>query len=104
MLILPPPDSLIINYSDDTVRKGEVVRFQIDSSDKSSGIPNEGELFTLDQALNKFYIKINDEPFFPVGSPVYIPFSKEGENIVIIRVFDEAGNYKEEEVKIQVTK
>ncbi len=101
---ISPPELLIVNYSDDMVRKGEIVRFEIDSSDKFSGIPYENNIYTSNQVLNKFYIKINNEPFFPVSSPVYIPFFKEGENSVIIRVFDEAENYKEEEVEIQVTK
>ncbi len=97
-----PPSLLIVNYSSNQINKGEIVRFEIDGRDESSGIAYQPYSNYLRGFIPQSYIKINDQPFFPVNSPVYIPFFKGGNNYVTIRMFDEAGNHKDYTVNIYV--
>lgn len=87
-----PPDQVTLDVSEKRVRAGSLVRFKMSGHDALSGI----------QRI--FYLKINDEIFFPVGSEVYVPFPKRGLYAVTLRVYDKAGNYKDTTERIVVTK
>jgi hypothetical protein len=87
------PSLLDIKYSDSIIKKGEVVRFEFETSDNLSG---------ADKDL--FYVKLNNGTFLPTKSPLYVSFNDLGEHNVSIRSFDKAGNITEKTIIINVIK
>lgn len=88
---LTPPVFLNVNASDTVISAGDLVRFEFNSSDSFSGLQSD-----------HFYVKINNQTFLPVTSPLYAPFPKIGNQDVIIRVFDKAGNYTDKKMNVKV--
>jgi hypothetical protein len=91
MVDMTPPDSLKVQSSSTSVSEGETVRFKFSANDSVSGIqPN-------------YYFKIdNQSTFLPVLSEPAIAFDQPGKHTVTVRVFDNAENYTDTSVDIQV--
>ncbi|MCX6793456.1 MAG: hypothetical protein NTY12_05590 [Candidatus Falkowbacteria bacterium] len=87
-----PPDKVELKASETKVKPGGMVRFQASGHDALSGLQRV------------FYIKVNDEIFFPIGSEIYIPFPQSGKYNVTLRAYDKAGNYKDATQKIIVSR
>ncbi len=85
-----PPEELELLASETTVKPGGLVRFTATGSDSLSGLQRT------------FYLKINDEIFFPIGKEIYIPFPESGVYTVTLRAYDQAGNFRDVSRKIQV--
>lgn len=85
----PPIYDLLV--SEKTVSVGDIVRLEFQRKDDFDGI-----------GFNQFYIKINNSTFFPSASPLFIPFSKSGDQNIVVRAFDRAENYTDKEVNIKV--
>ena len=85
-----PPDELLIGASHLVVKAGEVVKFTFRAVDKTSGVESV------------FFVSFDGGIFLPVGSSVIMPFMDKGYHSIKVRVFDRAGNYKEDLVKIKV--
>lgn len=88
-----PPQDVRIEASEVEIKKGETIRFEFSGSDATSGV------------LPNYYVRINDGGFLlPVKKELYVPFSVAGENNLILRLFDKAGNYTEVSQSVTVTK
>ncbi len=85
-----PPEKLELKASENRIKPGGLVRFTATGSDSMSGLQRV------------FYLKINDEIFFPIGSEVYIPFPQAGNYTITLRAYDKAGNYRDVSQKIIV--
>jgi hypothetical protein len=85
-----PPAAPQIAMSQATVKKGDVVRFDLNSSDSESGLQSN------------YYVKIDNSIFFPALPDLDIPFVDSGSHTVTVRVFDNAGNYSDSEITVQV--
>lgn len=85
-----PPGESIIRMSNSSPRKNEVVRFEFDGSDATSGVqPN-------------FYLKIDNSIWLPSLPEFSIPFLETGTHDVSVKVFDNAGNYTETTAVVKV--
>jgi hypothetical protein len=79
-----PPRNVSISMSETEVRPGETVRLQFNGADDQSGL------------LSNYYVRINEGSFLlPVGNELYVPFTRRGQNVITLRVYDRAGNYSE---------
>jgi Double sensory domain of two-component sensor kinase len=79
-----PPQDVSLKLSESEVKSGETVRLQFYGSDAQSGL------------LPNYYVRVNEGSFLlPVGNELYVPFTREGQNVITVRVFDRAGNYSE---------
>ncbi len=87
-----PPDTPTIRESSLNVTQGDVVRFELSSSDDESGLQKN------------FYVKNDGGIWLPAASKLYIPFTTAGEHTVSVRVFDNAENYSDAEVTVRVRK
>ncbi len=85
-----PPEKLELKASETRVKPGGLVRFTATGSDSMSGLQRV------------FYLKINDEIFFPIGSEIYIPFPQSGNYTITLRAYDKAGNHRDVSKKIIV--
>ena len=86
-----PPQKPVVKASQAIVPPGEVVRVEFTSYDLHSSLQEN------------FYVKVDDGTFLPLKSPLFVSFVEEGGHNITIRAFDEAGNYSDESIKIQVT-
>ncbi|MBI5729389.1 MAG: hypothetical protein HY983_04105 [Candidatus Magasanikbacteria bacterium] len=86
-----PPETLSAKSSNDKINVGEIVRFEFAGEDKTSGIQKY------------YYVKIDNNDFFPVLSPLYLSFPEKGIHEVTFRVFDKANNYRDKTSKIDVS-
>lgn len=86
------PNIPTIRASSLNVKKGEIVRLEFGGQDGFSGIQKN------------FYIKVDDGIFLPTAQKLYIPFDKSGQHIITLRIFDNAENYSETKVTINVSK
>jgi hypothetical protein len=75
-----------------SVKRGEVVRFELSSKDGLSGLEKN------------FYVQNDGSIWLPTFSKLYIPFHDVGEHSIGVRVFDNAGNYADTSVVVQVKK
>ncbi len=87
---MSPPSITSIHLSADKIFVGDVVRFSFDAEDKASGIQNN------------YYVDLGNHLFLPVGSQLFVPFLKAGDQKVVLRVYDTAGNYIEKSQTIDV--
>jgi len=78
-----PPEVLTLAASETKIKPGGLVRFMAAGSDSLSGLQRV------------FYLKINDEVFFPIGTEIQVPFPQAGNYTVTLRAYDKAGNYRE---------
>jgi hypothetical protein len=90
MIDTGPPTPPDIEASQTTIPAGQVVRLAFTSEDALSGL------------ANNYYVKFDDGIFLPTASPLYIALP-EGEHTVTVRAFDNAGNYADNSVTIDVT-
>ena len=87
---ITPPQKPAVKASQTMVLPGEVVRVEFTSSDAHSGLQKG------------FYVKVDDGTFLPLKSPLFVSFVEEGDHHITIRAFDEAGNYSDESIKMEV--
>lgn len=85
-----PPDTPIIKASNLSIKKNDVVRFQLSSNDEGSGLQKN------------FYVKVDDSAWLPSFSKLYMPFREVGTHKFSVRVFDNAENYSDSSVIINV--
>jgi hypothetical protein len=90
MIDTAPPAPPDIKASQTTISAGQVVRLTFTSEDTLSGL------------ANNYYVKFDDGIFLPTASPLYISLP-EGEHTITVRAFDNAGNYTDNSVMIDVT-
>lgn len=86
------PDSPLVKVSDLQIKKDDIVRFEFSSDDEMSRLQKN------------FYIRMNGSAWLPTSSKLYMPFRETGNHSLRVRVFDNAENYSETEVIINVTK
>lgn len=85
-----PPEELELSASETRIKPGGLVRFSVKARDSMSGLQRV------------FYLKINDEIFFPIGDQIHVPFPQAGTYTVTARVYDRAGNHRDVSKKIIV--
>jgi hypothetical protein len=85
-----PPTLSAIRLSSDTVTVGDVVRVTLDSEDAGSGLQKN------------YYIDFGSHLFLPAGPQLFIPFLAAGNHKIVLRVYDNAGNYTEQARVIHV--
>ncbi len=85
-----PPEELTLSASETKIKPGGLVRFEAKGKDFLSGLQRV------------FYLKINDEIFFPIGDQIHIPFPQAGTYTITLRAYDRAGNYRDVSKKISV--
>ncbi len=87
-----PPLPPVIQASKTKIKPGEVVRFQFSGSDALSGLqPN-------------YYVKIDNSIFIPTLSRLDIPFLENGVHTIGLRTFDNARNFSDANMTIEVSK
>lgn len=79
-----------IKASSTVVASGDVVRFSFSGYDGQSGMQKN------------FYIKFDNGIWLPTQDQLYIPFFDTGKHQVSLRTFDNAGNFTDASVEIQV--
>ncbi len=87
-----PPEELTLNASETNIKPGGLVRFTASGKDYLSGLQRV------------FYLKINNEIFFPIGAQIYIPFPQAGDYMITLRAYDQAGNFRDVSKKIIVNR
>jgi hypothetical protein len=85
-----PPEAPVIRASDLTPRVGEVVRMSFESSDAMSGLQSS------------YFVKIDGGILLPIGQELFIPFSTVGSHEILVRAYDNANNYSESTVYLDV--
>ncbi len=78
-----PPSIVAINLSTDKVVAGDVVRVSFEGEDAGSGIQKN------------YYVDLGDHLFLPIGSELFVPFLSPGDQKIVLRVYDSAGNFSE---------
>ncbi|MCD4760883.1 hypothetical protein K8R42_03225 [bacterium] len=89
MIDSTPPNFIEKSASQTTINANDIVRLFFAAQDSASGIQS-------------YYIKIENDLFLPVASPIYIPFMNSGTHTITIRAFDNANNYTDEIIQINV--
>ena len=79
-----------MDLSAERVVAGDVVRFSFLAEDSGSGIQRN------------YYVDLGNHLFLPIGPQLFIPFLEAGEQKVVLRVYDDAGNYSEALKTIEV--
>ena len=87
---MTPPTITAMKISKDTVTAGEVVRFSFGAEDSVSGVQKN------------YYVNISNNLFLPVGQELFVPFLTEGDQTIVLRVYDNAGNYIDKSQTIHV--
>jgi hypothetical protein len=85
-----PPDVPTIKASNLSVKKDDIVRFELSSDDALSGLQRN------------FYVESNGSTWFPSFSKIYMPFHEVGVHTLGVRVFDNAENYSDAAVSVRV--
>ncbi len=85
-----PPDTPTITASNLSIKKNDVVRFRLSSEDRGSGLQKN------------FYVKVDSSTWLPSFSKLYMPFREVGTHEFSVRVFDNAENYSDSSVIINV--
>lgn len=86
-----PPKAPIIKASANTVRPGELVRFEF---------MNQGE--DMSGLQKNFYVKFDGGIWLPTLPQLYVPFDQKGNQTITLRVFDNAGNFSDAQTQINV--
>ncbi|MCK5061377.1 hypothetical protein KAR28_02410 [Candidatus Parcubacteria bacterium] len=86
-----PPHKTDIRASEVVIKSGDVVRFEFSGEDEMSGLQS-----------NYYYVRIDNSTFLPTKTPLYVPFIEPGKHPVTVRMFDNAGNFKDTGVEIEV--
>lgn len=87
---LTAPEIISINLSADKIKVGDVVRFYFEVEDAGSGVQQN------------YYVDLGSRLFLPSGSQLFVPFLEKGNQKLILRVYDGAGNYSEKSKIIHV--
>ncbi len=85
-----PPTITSINLSSENIIAGDVVRFSFESYDNGSGIQKN------------YYVDLGNHLFLPTGLELFVPFIEPGDQKLVLRVYDDAGNYSEKTQIIHV--
>lgn len=85
-----PPENPTIKLSSSIVKKDDIVRFELSSEDDLSGLQKN------------FYVRSEGVTWIPTFSKIYMPFHDVGPHTVDVRVFDNAENYADSSVTIDV--
>ncbi len=85
-----PPAILGLAVSDHNVTVGDVVRLSFEAEDAASGIQHN------------YYVAVDNHLFLPVGTQILIPMSEAGNRDITFRIYDDAGNYSEQSVTVEV--
>ncbi len=85
-----PPSIISTHLSSNKIIAGDVVRVSFEAQDLSSGVQRN------------YYVDLGNHLFLPVGSELFIPFLQAGEQKILLRIYDEAGNYAEKTQVVQV--
>lgn len=85
-----PPSIVSIQSSEEKIVEGDVVRFSFEAEDLGSGIQKN------------YYVDLGNRLFLPIGSQLFIPFLEAGDQKIVLRVYDTAGNYSEKSQIIHV--
>lgn len=86
------PETVSLEASETLVKAGSIVRFTTFAEDSGSGLQRTS------------YMKINNGLFFPIGKEVHIPFPDAGIYEVTLRAYDNAGNFKDSSISVEVVK
>lgn len=87
-----PPSAPRIKVSSARVKKDDIVRFELSSEDTMSGLQKN------------FYVRIDGGAWLPSSSKLFMPFHEVGDHTLGVRVFDNAENYSDSELVINVSK
>ncbi len=85
-----PPVINTMQSSQENITVGDVVRFSFEADDVSSGVQRN------------YYVDLGGHLFLPVGKDLFVPFLDVGDQIVTLRVYDNAGNYTDYKKTINV--
>jgi hypothetical protein len=85
-----PPATPTVKVDYSQVLRGQTVRFQFSGSDPLSGLQKN------------FYYSLDNGTFLPVGSSLSISFDTVGQHNITVRNFDNAGNFSDSSVPIEV--
>lgn len=85
-----PPATPAIRLSQTQTRVGDIVRARLASSDLTSGLQKN------------FYIKFDGGVLLPTGPELFIPLERRGAQVITVRVFDNAGNFNDASMTINV--
>ena len=85
-----PPSDVVVKASADSVAPGDLVRLEFTAKDAMSGLQKVS------------YVSFGSGVFLPVGQQVYVPMTHIGIEDVVFRVYDQAGNYVEKQLRIRV--
>lgn len=85
-----PPLQLTIKSSATKIKVGEVVRFEFSSKDEVSGLQSG------------YYVKVDNGIRLPSLPQLYVAFSEKGKHTLSVRVFDNANNFSDADVEINV--
>ncbi len=85
-----PPAIVSIHLSSEHIAEGDVVRFAFEAQDAGSGIQQN------------YYVDLGNRLFLPIGSELFVPFLESGDQKLVLRVYDSAGNYSEKSQIVRV--
>jgi hypothetical protein len=91
MIDITPPQKPLIQASHNEAQEGEIIRFTFEGKDALSGMQKN------------YYIKIDDGALLPTGSFLFFAFP-EGKHIFTVRIFDNAGNFSESSIPLNIHK
>ncbi len=86
-----PPQKVELKASQTEVKPGDIVQLISSSKDETSG------------SQPAYSLRVNGGPFLTVGPSLNYSFNSPGTYTLVIRAFDNAGNYAEDQVVITVT-
>lgn len=66
------------------------MRLSFEAEDAASGIQHN------------YYVAVDNHLFLPVGTQILIPMSEAGNRDITFRIYDDAGNYSEQSVTVEV--
>lgn len=87
-----PPIITAVHLSSSKIVEGDVVRFSFEAEDRGSGVQKN------------YYVDLGNHLFLPIGDQLFIPFLESGDQKIVLRVYDVAGNYSEQSSVIHVEK
>lgn len=91
MIDLTPPQKPFIQVSQNEASEGEIIRFTFEGNDALSGMQKN------------YYIKIDNGALLPTGPFLFFAFP-EGYHIFTVRTFDNAGNFSESSIPLNINK
>ncbi len=81
-----------VRLSNEVVKVGDLIRMEFEAQDQTSGIEEP-----------YYYVSFNGNTFFPVISPFYTSLPSVGEHAIVIRAFDNAGNYSDHKTIVEAS-